>query len=749
MNAPHPLQKQLTAEDTYTNRQEDREINLLEYWDIILDNRWLVGAITALSLFVGGAYALLADPVYESNLLIQVEDSSGSAKSFLGEAAGLLDVKTPATAELEILRSRLVIGRAVDSTRFYITAGPRYLPLVGTWLARRATELSTPGLLGFGGWVSGTEKIEIGAFEVPQTLEGSTFRLTAIGDKRYELAHPSLPGPLKGEVGTPLHATIASGGISLRVTELTAKSGAEFNLSRNSQLQAINVLQSGLALTEKGRQSGIIEATLQGIDREKLVSILNEIGKQYVQQNIDRKAAEARKTLNFLDDQLPQIKQQLEKSEQIYNAYRNRHGTVALDEEAKLLLARTVELQSRLIEAKQKRVDLVSRFTIEHPTVKTLDSQLTAWNSEIAALNIQVQRLPAVQQDALRLERDVKINNELYQQLRNNALQLELIREGKTGNVRIIDSAVAPEAPIKPRRLIAMTLSGLIGLLGGIAFAFTRNAFFRGIKSPQEIEAQTGLNVYSTIPLSDTQESLAQAVAAKQHGIHILAEKAPHDNAIESLRSLRTALQFSLLDAKNNRILISGATPGVGKSFVSSNFAAVLANAGKRVLLIDADLRKGHLNQYFGVPRNNGLSELIAGTIGQSEAIHRQILPNLDLLATGVLPPNPAEIMSSDALSRVLQDISPQYDLVIIDTAPVLVAADTVAVGVHAGTILLVARAEQTQLGDLHESARRLRHAGKTVSGVLFNAVDLTRHHYGHYGYNYGGYKYRHYTYET
>lgn len=750
MNAPHPLHNQLTLGQAAPPPPDDGdEINLVEYWDIVVDSRWLIGAITALALAIGAAYAFLAKPVYESNLLIQVEDSASAAKSFLGEAASLFDVKTPATAEIEIIRSRMVIGQAVDATLIYIDARPRYLPLVGDWLARRAKTLSDPGFLGVGGWVTGKEKLSVSVFNMPPELEGSRFRVTARGNGQYTLSHPELEQAFSGAVGAPLIQSTDAGTITLLVTALEGKPGAEFDLARHSRLEIIEELQQDLRLSEKGRQSGVIDATLQDTDRNKLTLILNEIGQQYVRQNIERKAAEAQKTLAFLDVQLPQFKKQLDQSEEAYNRYRNQQGTVSLDEEAKLILNRSVDLQSKLLEAQQKRREFVSRFTAEHPTVKTLDEQIAAWSREITSLNSRVKGLPTVQQDALRLERDVKVNNELYQQLRNNALQLQLIREGKIGNVRLIDPAAMPEDSVKPRRGLSLALALVLGLLGGVMVALARNAFFRGIRNPQEIEAHTGLNVYSTIPLSDAQLAMARKVASKQPGVHILAQTAPQDVAVESLRSLRTALQFAMLEAGNNRVLITGATPGVGKSFVSANFAAVLASAGKRVLLIDADLRKGHLNQYFGTSRGGGLSELIAGSLKPAEAVRREMLPNLDVITTGLLPPNPAELLLSGAFANLLESLSADYDLVIIDTAPVLAAADTLSVAMHVGTLLLVARAGQTQMGELHESARRLAHAGKSATGVLFNAMDLTRRHYGNYGYKYGGYRYRQYSYEA
>jgi tyrosine-protein kinase Etk/Wzc len=746
MNARNNLHTSLVQSPA--GGEEDQEIGLAEYWDILVDNRWMVAIIAATTLAIGLGYAFLSRPVFETNLLIQVEDSAGSTTNLFGDAATpLLDIKSPAAAEMEILKSRLVVGQAVDNTLLYISARPRYLPLVGNWMARHAHGLSNPGFLGIGGYVTGAEKIAVSKFDVPQALEGSRFQLIAGTGGEYELSNAELISPLKGRVGAQLQQSTPVGAISLLVTKLDGKPGAAFDLTRASRLRTIENVQGNLKLTEKGNKSGVIDATLQSTDPVQLVTILNEIGHQYVRQNIERKAAEAEKQLAFLNVQMPLLKKQLDQAEEAYSRFRNQKGTVDLDEEAKDILGQEVDLQSKLLDAKQKRLELIARFTNQHPVVKTLDEQIATWNQQIAVLHARIARMPAVQQDAYRLQRDASANNDAYQNLRNNVMQLQLIREGKVGNVRLIDDATLPEEPVQPKRPLAVALSCVTGILTGVLAALARNAMTRGIRSSQEIEAQTGLAVYSTIPLSSAQAALAEKAAARRPGVHVLATQVPHDAAIESLRSLRTALQFAMLETTNNRVLITGATPGVGKSFVSVNFSAIQANAGKRVLLIDSDLRKGHLNHFFGVPREGGLSELVAGTTAIEQAIRVDVLPNLDLLTTGILPPNPAELLMSASFATTLENLSKRYDLVIVDTPPVLVAADAAAVAVTGGTILLVARAGQTQTGELLESAKRLAHTGKAISGVLFNAIDMTRRYYGSYGYKYGGYRYRQYDY--
>lgn len=732
--------------------QDDDGFNVREYVDILLDNKWLIGAITSLAIAAGVAYALSAKPVYQANILIQVEDSAGSAQSFLGEASSLFDVKTPATGEIEIIRSRMIISQAVENTRLFIDAQPRYVPLVGNWLARRATGLSDPGFLGMGGYVSGTESIDVPQFDVGPHLESTDFILTVEDSGAYTLHHDRIGEPLQGRVGQLLERTSPEEPIRLMVAALHAKPGAQFILARSSRLGAIESLQERLQLSERGRQSGVIAATLQDNDPARLATILNEIGRQYVRQNIERKAAEAQKTLSFLDVQLPQYKRQLEQSEDVYNRYRNQKGTVAFDEEAKLILGQTVDLQTKLLDAQQRRRELEPRFTNKHPAIQTLDAQIAAWTRELNGINGRIRTMPETQQDALRMERDVKVNSELYQSLVNNALQLRLVKEGKIGNVRLLDEAQLAEVPVKPQKGLVVALAAVLGLFAGVGLALLRNAFFRGIRSPQEIEISTGLNVYATIPLSTAQASLIKRTTPSPVGAgaaptQLLIAAAPHDPAAESLRSLRTALQFAMLESVNNRVIFTGATPGVGKSFLSSNFAGIMANAGKRVLLVDADLRKGTVHEYVGLNRARGMSELIAGQVTVDQATHRQVLPNLDVITTGVLPPNPAELLMSESCTRLLALFSDAYDLVIIDTPPVLVAADTAGLAAHAGTILFVARADRTQMGEVLESAKRLSHGGGAITGVIFNAMDMSRRHYGAYNYRYGGYRYQQYSY--
>lgn len=729
---------------------EEEQFDLVTILDVIIESRWLIGIVACACLTLGLLYAFIAEPVYQTDIMIQVEESpdTSAAKSMLGDVSSLFDVKSTAAAESQILASRLVVTRAVEKLLLYIDASPRRFPLIGSWLARERSELSTPGFLGFGGYGWGAERISVSRFNVPQALEGERFRVTVIDATHYRLSGSDLDDAFVGQPGRLETIPSAYGNLTLVVDSLQGKPGAQFNLRRYSKVKTISDLQDKLDVQEKVKQSGILIASLQDKSPQRVASILNAIAEQYVFQNVERKSAEAAQSLKFLDTQLPEIKSRLQEAQARYTAMRDQRGSIDLTEEAKFALAQAADAKTRMLELQQRRDELIRRFSPGHPAIRTIDAQmanLRRFTDEGAA---RLKALPDSQQDIVRLMLEVQVNTDLYTSLLNNFQQLQLVKAGKTGNVRLVDQANIPEDPVKPKRVLVIAGAALVGLFLGVVVAFVRNMLFRGISDPNEIERRSGLHVYSTIPLSELQADLYRRIRAKEAGVKLLAVDAPDDPTIESFRSLRTALQFTMFNARNNVVLITGPAPSVGKSFVSANFSTVLTTAGKRVLLIDADLRKGYLHQYFGFERGIGLSEIISGQHTLEAALHRDVVPNLDLITTGAQPRNPAELLLSERLTTLVREVSAAYDVVVIDTAPVLAAADAGILAPAAGTVFFVARATVTKMGELTESMKRLSQNGVAVTGVLFNGLNLKHAKYG-YGSKYGAYRYAAYAYES
>jgi tyrosine-protein kinase Etk/Wzc len=735
-----------TLSSGQTSEHDDDSIDLAAYLDLLFDNRWLIISIALAVTLIGAAYAFVTTPVYEANILVQVEDTASSSKNLLGDLSSVFDVKTAATAEMEILRSRFVITRAVNNRALYITAEPKYFPFVGRWMARHKKELSEPGLFSMGGYAWGAESIDVSIFDVPTSFENARFILTAIGNGKYRLQMPDGSADIVGNAGERLTKKVEAGTLVLQVDKLFSKAGAQFTLVRAPVLDTVEKLQTALRISEKGKQSGIIGITLEGTNPKKTANILNEIGGEYIRQNVDRKSEEAEKSLSFLDKQLPVMKQNLEQAEEKYNQLRNMRGTVDLDEEAKAILQQSVLSETKLVELKQKRDELLTRYQESNPLVEAINSQIRTLNAEINQVTARIKRMPSIEQDVLRLTREVKVNTELYTSLLNSAQQLRLVKASKVGNARLLDVAEPPLKPIRPKRAIVIAMAALAGLFLGVVGAFVRKNLFGGVEEPHEIEQILGLSVSAAIPHSDKQKLLYTEMQSNPKKVSVLAYEDPQDLAIESFRSFRTALQFSMLGAKNNIVMISGPTPGVGKSFVSVNFAAVLASTGKRVLLVDADLRKGYLQKYFGIGRNNGLSEIISGGLNVDQATHHSVVDHVDFISTGVLPPRPAELLAHPNFLDFLNEVSARYDFVIIDTAPVLAVSDALVVAPHVGAVFNVVRGGLSTIGEIEEASKRFGQSGSAVTGVIFNGLRPRLGRYG-YGAKSGKYRYAQYKY--
>jgi tyrosine-protein kinase Etk/Wzc len=279
-----------------------------------------------------------------------------------------------------------------------------------------------------------------------------------------------------------------------------------------------------------------------------------------------------------------------------------------------------------------------------------------------------------------------------------------------------------------------LTIGTLLALGSGLGAALLRRALDVGADDPDEIEARVGLPVYVTIPHSPRQAQLA-AESKRGRGAQALVLSDPGDPAVEGVRSLRTALQFALVESPNNVIGIGSPAPGVGKSFVSANLALLLAGAGTRVLLIDADLRRGGLHRVFGTTRQPGLSEVVTGSVKFERAVHTtEGSEHLDFLATGKIPPNPAELLASARFEELVQSLSPRYDFVLIDTPPVLAVTDSVLVARCTGVNLLVLRSGEHSYRDIALAVRQYTQAGFVVQGAILNDARSTRHGYGRYG---------------
>jgi tyrosine-protein kinase Etk/Wzc len=684
----------------------------------------MIASIIGVCVLIGVTYAVLATPIFQANAMIQIEPKKIGIEGRTEINAKPLSV-SQATTEIELIKSRAVLGKVVDDLKLNIIQKPKYVPGIGSYMARRFKpehegELAAP-LFGLDSYAWGGEKIDIFQLEVPEALLGD--KLTMVVNKAdsfslYDEDHNKL---LSGPVGQ----TVEGSGVKIQVAALKGRPGTEFTVVRQRTLTAALDYQDRLKIIEAGKDSGIVYLSIQDADPALAKRILNEVSRLYVRQNVERSSAEAAQRLEFLRSQLPAVRKQLEQSEIALNNFQTSAKSVDLSVETKSVLDQVVKLEGTLSDLKMKRVDVERLYTPEHPTYRGLMTQISQVEAQKAALLKKIETLPATQQELLRLTRDMQVTSQTYTLLLDKSQEQDILRAGSIGNVRVIDNADANvEEPVKPMKKIIVLVAALVGLLLAVATVFVRQAFYRGVDNPDVIE-NLGMPVYASLPYSRQQERLDKAGQSRSGSKEprLLSVSAPTELAIESLRSLRTSLHFAMLEARNNVLMISSPTPGVGKSFVSSNLAVIIAQTGKRVLLIDADMRKGYLHKLFNLTPKHGLSDTLAARLKSNEVINHTEVRNLDFISCGFAAPNPSELLMHDNFNKLITDLSPLYDLVIVDTPPILAVTDATLVGRQSGTCLLVTRFGLSTAKEIEACKRRLLHNGILIKGAIFNGV--------------------------
>jgi tyrosine-protein kinase Etk/Wzc len=734
----------------FLQRQDNNDINLGELIGPIVDSKWLIIFITVLVLMVGIAKAYLDKPIYRADAMLQVEEHSQSLSPALESIGALLESKAPVKAEIEVIKSRMILGEAVKNLNLEVIAKPKYFPVIGEAFARQfqlhnTTQILSKPLFGQELYAWGGEFIQVDTFTVPLSWLGKEFILQADKQGKFRLLSDGAL-ILEGEVGKLVSKQFFDDQqpVTLFISLLKSRPNTQFTLVRQAFNSSIKGLKKDLIVVEKSSGTGILELSIESPSPRMTVRALNEIANIYIQQNVEKKSAEAQKTLVFLEKQLPLVKEQLEAATSALNDYRTRKGSVDLNTETQSVLKGVVDIKTQLTLMEQKRDELRQKFTPSHPIIVSVDKQIGRLQEQLLTQDKSIEALPETQQDILRLSRDVQVSTELYTALLNSAQSLRIAKAGTVGDVRIIDYAVLPTQAIEEKKEATIAAAFLLGLVLGVILAFIRKALNRGVEDPDVIENRLNIPVYATVPHSDEQEKINALIKKNKrqsNAASVLALAQKDDRAIESLRSLRTTLHFAFLDAKNNIIMITGPSPGVGKTFIAVNLATVLADSGKKILLIDGDMRKGFINKTLGVERKNGLSELITNTITVAEAIHKIPLANIDFISTGAIPPNPSELLLHERFGILLESISKNYDHVIIDSPPILAVTDSTIIGRMVSATLMVVKAGEHPIRELEQSVKRLSQADVIIKGIVFNDLLESSSRYG-YGYGYGYNKY-------
>ncbi|KQB98443.1 acetyltransferase [Loktanella sp. 1ANDIMAR09] len=711
---------------TQSDANRDDEIDLVDLFGRLWAGKFRILAFFLLGSLAGLFYIFNTPPTYQADGLLQLEEKANT----LGLPDGLADLSgdSPrAVTEIEIIRSRMVVGRAISRLNLDWDAKPVPAPLVGHLLATQdipiprwdfLTRFARPG-----------DAIRLDLLDVPPAWLGEEIYLMSEGQGRFVLTLPN-GQELQGQVGAPVLAEDI--GFSLRVGALVAEPGRIFVLEQLPELEAIERVTDNLSISEQGRNSGILRMTYEAGSPETARRTLDAIAQAYLAQNADRSAAEAESSLAFVESQLPAARETVEEAEAALASFREEEETVALGAEGEALLTQIRALETELIDLAGLEEEIAERYTPNHPEYQRLLANRTRIEERLSSLREEVRALPATQREVLNLTQDLELAREVFVQLRNRAQELRVLRASNIGNVRIVDTARAPQDPAAPRKAIILALAGLFGLLVGAGYVLAQSYLRKTVDGSQDLEAM-GLPVFATL---NRQASALKSVKVRKT-LPLVALDTPQDLFVEGLRSLRTGLHFGMLDAETRSVVFTGPAPGVGKSFISANFAVVAAQSGQKVCLVDADMRRGQQRKYFDISRAHpGLANVLSREVELASALTATCVENLTVLSSGPFPPNPSELLMREDLSNLIKTLDGDFDLIIIDAPPVLAVTDPAVIGRAAGAVIAVTRFGQTHPGEVMAMKKMLENAGVKLSGAILNDFDPKRAR-GRGGYSY------------
>ena len=708
----------------------------------------LVCIFTCFLLSLG--YLFFKTPRYQSNFIIQVQDRQNSLGSSLSQdianMAGSSSQISAVDVQKSLMTSRVILEPTIQKLGLDVIVQPHYFPILNWFFASKQSQTLIKPRFGTKHYAWGGEQVVITELKVPHNYEKTArkIKLVAGTDEHYQLYDADGQLLLEGKIGQVAKTNDAKlPAISIKIEKLLANPGTEFFITKLPRGKILNKLANAMVINDLGtsrgaNNTGILQISLTDTNPQRAVNVLNAIAKVLVQKDIERKSEEAEKTYVFLENQLPISKQALDKAETKLNQYRAKSGKIDLKIESQLLLNQFSTIEQTITQLKLQKTQMLQDYTAKHPFIISMNDKIKGLEEELYQLQLQLKKLPASDQIAVSLMRDVDVKNQLYLLLINKLQEVKVLKAGTISDVRILDLAEYPDEPISSKSFLILSVSILLGLMLGVGIILLRKALIQHVEDPYWIEQHLNISNLAIVPHSKIQDNNVKAFAnGTQSYMPILAHTEAGELSIESMRSLRTSVQFLLPTAANNIISIMGISPGVGKSFVSVNFSYVLADIGKRILLIDADIRKGHIHDYFSCKRTPGLTEILTDKISFAEAVIKTQHKDLHFLPSGTFPKNPSELLMHSKFKELLAEVSKLYDTVIIDNSPILAVTDSVLVAKQAGINLLVLSAGEHNKKEIEIAVKRLANNGIKPDGAIFNNKREQTYVYGDIRYHY------------
>ena len=721
-------------------QKDEDEIDLLALLFALLRGWKTILFFALIGLLIGVLYSRYVNPTFKSDALIQIDDKSGGLPALgenISELLGSQDSK--AQTEAELVRSRMILEPVVNLLNLRISLSDPQISYVDRIKNNRTdTQINSPEAVALR---TADGQAAISQFNVSQGYLNQDFTLTRT-DSGFLLSNGF--DDFKGQLNQPEKFKGVDGQLQITVTDLPSNSHP-VTITKKSLQATTNEINQALSVVEKGKQTGIIELSMTGPNQEQASLILKEIVLSYIGQNQSRGSEDTTKTITFMETQIPVLKKKLEDSEAVFNEFRKKYGTIDVAKEAELLLTENSQIDLQLNELKLKKADLTTYYTEEHPLVIQINEQLQVLNSRKQEIDTTIGGLPELQREFLKLSQDTEINREIYLTLLKNYQQLQIAKAGQTGFARIIDLPISTFKAIAPKKAMIWMLGLIVGLMLGSMLVLIKNLLRNVVKDAERLEAKTGIPVIATIPRSPLLTRLGKS---KKSQNRLLAYADSNSLSYEAIKSLRTNLMFGMPSISDSAqrakvILVTGESPGVGKSFISSNLSEVFAQLNKKVLIVDADMRLGELHKMFNMTQDNGLGDYLAHDVAITTVVHPTIMDNVDFMPRGQHPHNPASLLSGDKFTTMMTELNAHYDYIILDSPPILAASDAIIMSQYADKVLMVTRYDKSIEGQVVYAIKQMHKANMQVDGIILNDVQqglLSKYSY-HYSYAYGNNK--------
>jgi succinoglycan biosynthesis transport protein ExoP len=705
----------LSTSSASAEARQQEDLHPRDYWYVILRRRRLVAAIFVAVASAATLKSFLTRPVYEATAQILIERENPNVLEFKEVA----EVKAQwgdeyYQTQYKLLQSRSLARKVIIEANLLQDpefGGPRTTDEVNAMVS------APPG-------ASPAMEAQVGTFL-------SRVRIQLVKNSRI------------ANVGFSAYKPTTAAQIANKLAQLYIQQSLEFRYQTSAE--AAEWL--GAQIEEQRRKVEAAELALQGLkQREGLV-------------NIEERRTLVEQRLRELGTALTKLKTERLQKEALFNQMRAARNPEELPEVIKNYVIQQLRIDLAKLEGQEAQ--LLERYLEQHPEVVRVRNQIEEARRKISAEAQRVIRsaendyrasvaqessvsaaLDASKAESLDLERrgsqydslkrEVEANKDVLKSVMARHKQTDVAQELKASNIRIVDPAVVPKAPVRPRRLLDVSAGLLFGLVLGVAAALLLEYLDSTLKTPEDVKTHLGAPLLSVIPETDAVGKTRLLLDAGQHGPFV-----------EGYRLLRTSLSYSWPERRSRVIAVSSTAPAEGKTLTSVNLALTLASSEERVLLVDGDLRKAQVHAVLHSKRSPGLSDILVGRAKPSEAIQRVAGSNLNLLAAGGHVPSPADLLTVNALKGLLDGLRSFYEWIVIDTPPIAVVSDALVIAPLTDGVIVVAGAEMIPRKAIAHTLERVAMTGARVLGVALNRTQAERrsYYYGHYqGHYYGHY---------